>query len=172
MITILGIDPGSRITGYGVIQLVDDKVNYIASGCLKLNQDSLADKLTTIYKGIDKVVNLYSVQEVAVESVFMHQNAGAAIKLGQARGAAIVGASNGDTLVYEYTAKQVKQSVVGYGAASKDQIQHMVMQLLSLSGTISEDSADALAVSICHANNRKSRNKLGEYRSYKSGRVT
>lgn len=171
MLTILGIDPGSRITGYGIIQLVDNSMSYVASGCLKLQQDNLPDKLVSIYRDIEKVVSLYSVQEVAVESVFMHQNPGAALKLGQARGAAIVGAATGNAVVYEYTAKQVKQSVVGYGAAAKAQVQNMVMQILKLSGTISEDSADALAVAICHANSRKSRNKLGEYGSYKSGRI-
>lgn len=171
MITILGIDPGSRVTGYGVIQIVDEKITYVASGCIRLGNEELSNKMASICNGIAKVVSLYSVQEVAIESVFMHQNPSAAIKLGQARGAAIVGSANGDTILYEYTAKQVKQSVVGYGAAQKSQIQQMVMQLLNLSGKISEDSADALAVAICHANSRKSRNKLGEYRSYKQGRA-
>jgi crossover junction endodeoxyribonuclease RuvC len=171
MVTILGIDPGSTVTGYGVIQEHQGKFNYITSGCIKLNKAELPKKLQTIYEGISRIVDLYSIQEVAVESVFMHLNVNAALKLGQARGAAIVGASNGKCNIFEYTAKQVKQSVVGYGSAQKFQIQHMVMQLLNLSGRIQEDSADALAVAICHANNLKSRSTLGEYKSFKKGRV-
>ncbi len=171
MTTILGIDPGSIITGYGVIQEYQGKINYVTSGCIKLKKNELANKLQSIYQGIFKVTELYDVQEVAVESVFMHRNVNAALKLGQARGAAIVGASSSSCSIFEYTAKQVKQSVVGYGNAQKLQVQHMVMQLLTLSGKIQEDSADALAVAICHANNRKSRNVLGEYKSFKKGRI-
>ncbi len=171
MITILGIDPGSRITGYGVVQDVNGKVNYVASGCLRLTEETLAEKLSSIANGIAKIVKLYQVQEVAIESVFMHLSASAALKLGHARGAAMVGASNGDCSIFEYTAKQVKQSVVGYGGAEKSQIQHMVMKLLSLSGKIQVDSADALAVALCHANSRKSRNILGGFKSVKQGRA-
>lgn len=171
MVTILGIDPGSVVTGYGVVQEHSGNISYVASGCLKLKNDELSNKLQNIYKGISRIVEIYNVQEVAVEAVFIHLNANAALKLGQARGAAIVGASSGNCSIFEYTAKQVKQSVVGYGGAQKLQIQHMVMQMLNLSGKIQEDSADALAVAICHANNLKSRGVLGEYKSFKKGRI-
>ncbi|NQY43295.1 MAG: crossover junction endodeoxyribonuclease RuvC [Legionellales bacterium] len=171
MTTILGIDPGSMVTGYGILQESEGKIRYVSSGCIKLKKGELPSKLQNIYQEISKITNLYNVQEVAVESVFMHRNVSAALKLGQARGAAIVGASTYNCSFFEYTARQVKQSVVGYGGAQKLQIQHMVMQLLNLSGKIQEDSADALAVAICHANNRKSRNIIGEYKSFKKGRI-
>ena len=171
MITILGIDPGSRITGYGIVQDVRGKINYVASGCLRLTEDTLPEKLNSIYNGVAKIVELYQVQEVSVEMVFMHLNANAALKLGQARGAAIVGASNGNSSVFEYSAKQIKQSVVGHGGADKSQIQNMVMKLLNLSGKIQVDSADALAAAICHANSRKNRVVLGGFKTMRKGRI-
>ena len=171
MITILGIDPGSRKTGYGVISSSLGKNVYVSSGCILLNDDNLANKLNDIASGIEEVVDLYQVDQVAIESVFMHRNAGAAIKLGQARGAAIVGACRRKNTVYEYTAKQIKQSISGYGSASKEQMQSMILKLLNLAGDIQEDSADALGVAVCHANHLKFRTQIGSYKSAKGGRV-
>tara|TARA_B100000989_G_scaffold297827_1_gene284853 strand:- start:4548 stop:5045 length:498 start_codon:yes stop_codon:yes gene_type:complete len=155
MAIILGIDPGSRITGYGVIQLDGNRHLYVTSGCIKVTGDDLDQRLHQVFTGIAEVVHTYQPMEAAIEQVFMHQNPNSALKLGQARGAAIVAAANAGMSVAEYSARQVKQAVVGYGAAKKDQVQHMVKTLLNLSGTPQVDAADALAVALCHAQSRK-----------------
>ena len=152
---ILGIDPGSNITGYGVIDSEKNQLKYIASGCIRVTEKVLSQRLEQVFSGIREVLGLYCPVEVAIEQVFMHQNANTALKLGQARGAAIVAASLNGLSVAEYSAKQVKSAVVGYGAASKDQVQSMICQLLKLSEKPQVDAADALAVAICHANTRK-----------------
>lgn len=151
MTVIIGVDPGSCQTGYGVIQVDKQKHTYIASGYLKLRDDSHPERLQQIYAGLQEVVQLYSPNEAAIEQVFMHRNPGSALKLGQARGAAIVALG---VPVAEYSARQVKQSVVGNGAANKEQVQYMVLRLLNLSGKLQADAADALAIAICHANAR------------------
>lgn len=150
---ILGIDPGSRITGYGVIDFDGKKANYITSGCIKITADTVAQKLQQVYYGIREVMTQFPPHEVAIEQVFVHQNPGSALKLGQARGAAIVAASLDGIEVAEYSAKQIKQAVVGYGAAQKTQVQQMIKVLLNLSGVPQADAADALAVALCHCNN-------------------
>jgi len=150
---ILGIDPGSRITGYGVIGFDGKKANYLASGCVKITADDIAQRLQQVYHGIREVMTQFPPHEVAIEQVFMHQNPGSALKLGQARGAAIVAASCDGIMVAEYSAKQIKQAVVGYGAAQKTQVQQMVKTLLNLSDVPQTDAADALAVALCHAHN-------------------
>jgi crossover junction endodeoxyribonuclease RuvC len=149
---ILGIDPGSRITGYGMVDFDGKKASYLTSGCIQITADTIAQRLQQIYYGIREVMTQFPPHEVAIEQVFMHQNPGSALKLGQARGAAIVAASLDGIKVAEYSAKQIKQAVVGYGAAQKTQVQQMVRVLLNLSGVPQTDAADALAVALCHCN--------------------
>jgi len=154
MAIILGIDPGSRITGYGVIRVEKSRHIYLTSGSLHIKGETIPEKLKHIHQGLQKVIQTYQPVEAAIEQVFMHQNAGSALKLGQARGAAIVAMDN--IPVAEYSARQIKQAVVGHGAAKKEQVQHMVRALLNLSGMPEFDAADALAIAICHANCRQS----------------
>ena len=151
MSIILGIDPGSRITGYGVIRHEQGKFQYLGSGCIRTTGESLPQKLKQIYAGVSEIIIQFQPDKFAIEAVFMGKNAASALKLGQARGAAIVAAVNRDLEVGEYTARQIKQAVVGSGAAEKEQVQHMVKSLLKLAGTPQADAADALAVALCHA---------------------
>lgn len=156
MSIILGIDPGSRVTGYGVIEQRGHKCTYIASGCIRTKGDNLAPKLDMIFNGVSEIIQQYQPSEFAIEQVFMAKNPDSALKLGQARGAAIVAATQADLYVCEYSARQIKQAVVGGGAASKEQVQAMVMQILDLSGRPQSDAADGLAVAICHAHTAQS----------------
>ncbi len=151
---ILGIDPGSRITGYGVINTIGGKNEYIASGCIRMKEGDLADRLNQVFAGVTEVIEMYSPQEFAIEQVFMAKNADSALKLGQARGAAIVAATQQTLDVYEYAARKVKQAVVGNGGADKGQVQHMIARILKLPGLPQEDAADALAIAVCHAHTR------------------
>ena len=148
---ILGIDPGLRITGYGVIDKNAGALTYVASGCIKSPDGELPDRLKNILESIQEVIRLYAPVEVAVEKVFVNVNPQSTLLLGQARGAAICGAVLHHLPVSEYTALQVKQAVVGNGHAAKEQVQEMVKRLLKLPGKPSADAADALACAICHA---------------------
>ena len=151
-IRILGIDPGSRITGFGVIDWHGREPVYVASGCIKtLPNDELAGRIGMIVRGIGDLVAEYRPHQAAVEQVFVNVNPAATLMLGQARGAAVAALVLRDLPVYEYTALQVKQSVVGQGKAAKEQVQHMVVQMLGLSGTPQADAADGLAGAITHA---------------------
>lgn len=151
-IRILGIDPGSRITGFGVIDWHGREPVYVASGCIKtLPNDELAGRIGMIVRGIGDLVAEYRPNQAAVEQVFVNVNPAATLMLGQARGAAVAALVLRNLPVYEYTALQVKQSVVGQGKAAKEQVQHMVVQMLGLSGTPQADAADGLAVAITHA---------------------
>ncbi len=156
MAILMGIDPGSRITGYGVIEEVGSRCHYIASGCIRIKDAPLPERLQQIYDGITLVAEQYCPQSVGVEQVFMSKNADSALKLGQARGAAIVAAINQGLEVSEYSARQVKQAVVGKGSADKLQVQHMVKSILGLDSTPQADAADALGVALCHAHTRAS----------------
>lgn len=150
---ILGIDPGSRFTGFGVITVLrNGKLGYVASGCIRVPKGSLAERLKVILQGVDEVISIHSPEVCSVEKVFMARNADSALKLGQARGAAICAALRHDLPISEYTALQIKRAVVGTGRGDKKQVQHMVTALLGLSGTPQADAADALAAAICHAN--------------------
>jgi crossover junction endodeoxyribonuclease RuvC len=155
---ILGIDPGSRLTGYGVIRLEGNQTHYIESGCLKITAENVAMRLQQISNGIKEVIMRYQPAEAAIEQIFMHQNPNSALKLGQARGAVMAALA---MPVAEYTARQVKQAVVGYGAAKKEQIQHMITRLLNIQQVLQADAADALAVALCHAHSRSGLIKLG-----------
>jgi crossover junction endodeoxyribonuclease RuvC len=149
---ILGIDPGSRLTGFGVVNILSTgKVGYVASGVLRVPAVPLAERLKVIYAGIHEVIDRYRPDVAAVEKVFLARNADSALKLGQARASAILAAATRDLPVTEYTALQIKQALVGRGHAEKDQVKHMVKVLLVLSGDPQADAADALACAICHA---------------------
>ena len=156
MAILLGIDPGSRITGYGIIEEIGSISKYVASGCVRVQEGPLPERLAQIFQGINTVIEMYSPQSVGIEQVFMARNADSALKLGQARGAAIVAAVNHGLEVSEYSARQVKQAVVGKGAADKSQVQHMVASILKLDKTPQADAADALAVALCHSHTRAS----------------
>ncbi len=156
MAILLGIDPGSRITGYGIIEEIGNKTNYVASGCIRIKDGTLPERLQQVFDGINQVIELYMPQSVGIEQVFMSRNADSALKLGQARGAAIVAAMNQGLEVSEYSARQVKQAVVGKGSAEKSQVQHMVQSILKLDSTPQADAADALAVALCHSHTRAS----------------
>ena len=171
MTRILGIDPGSRKTGFGVIERIGGKVAYITSGVIRVPEGSLPERLKVVFDAITQIVQQQSPDVVAIEQIFMAKNASSALKLGQARGAAITAAVVQDLPVYEYEARKVKQSVVGTGAADKAQVQHMVKALLRLPGTPQEDAADALAVALCHANTQDQLIALAGKRSFRRGRV-
>lgn len=166
MAIILGIDPGSRTTGYGVIKSEKNKQIYIDSGCIRTQTaaseaDSIADRLKIIFAGVSEIIRLYKPDQFSIEQVFMARNADSALKLGQARGAAIVAAVSNDIPVFEYSARQIKQAVVGKGAADKAQVQHMVCYLLNLPAAPQADAADALAAALCHAHTQHSMIKIG-----------
>ena len=148
---ILGIDPGSIKTGFGVIDAVGSKATYVDSGLIRLPAVSLPEKLKIIFRSVSEIIATHGPAEMAVEEVFFARDPRAALKLGQARGAAIVAGVEAGLQVSEYSAKTVKQSVVGTGAATKDQVSHMVVRLLKLEHAPKEDAADALAVALCHA---------------------
>ncbi len=172
MTVILGIDPGSRITGYGVIKKEGRTLTYLGSGCIKAytstkdeGENLFSDRLQVIFAGVSELILQFSPELFAIEEVFMGVNPGGALKLGQARGAAIVAATSKGLPVAEYSARQIKKSVVGTGAADKSQVQHMVKSILKLPGTPQADAADALAVALCHAHSYELLQKM-------SGHVT
>lgn len=146
----MGIDPGSRVTGYGVVETGPQGARYIASGCIRVVEQVFPLRLKRIFDGVSELMALYVADEIAVEQVFMHKNADSALKLGQARGAAICAAMQHGAPVYEYAARQVKLALVGKGSADKQQVQHMVKILLSIQGDMPLDASDALAVALCH----------------------
>ncbi len=151
-VRILGIDPGLGVTGYGVVEKQGSTLAYVASGRIVSNQnDVLSLRLSTILEGLTEVIDSFHPIEVAVEQVFVNVNPKSTLLLGQARGAAICAAVLARLPVSEYTALQVKQSVVGQGHAKKEQVQEMVRRLLRLTGVPGTDAADALACAICHA---------------------
>lgn len=161
MSRIIGIDPGSRITGYGLIETDRDRSVYVASGCIRIKSKAFPERLKEIFQGIQLVVKEYEPDEFAIEQVFMNKNADSALKLGHARGAAICAVVVNNMPVFEYSARQVKQAVVGKGAADKNQVQHMVKILLNLHGQLQEDASDALGVALCHAHHQQTANRLG-----------
>ncbi|MEN8712086.1 MAG: crossover junction endodeoxyribonuclease RuvC [Arenicellales bacterium] len=148
---VLGIDPGSRITGFGIIEIENGKLRYVTSGCIKMQDKDLPARLKTIFEGVSEVIHNTSPAFMAIEKVFVSNNARSALILGQARGAAISAGVNRGLPVGEYTALQIKKSVVGFGQADKAQVQHMVRSILALDGVPQEDAADALACAICHS---------------------
>lgn len=163
---ILGIDPGSRTTGIGIVDSDGRNSKLVHFQPIKCGEGSFPDRLKVIFTEITQLIHKYRPDEVAVETVFMAKNAASALKLGQARGAAICAAVSMDLPVYEYAPKAIKQSVVGKGAAAKSQVQYMVALLLSVSDSIQEDAADALAAALCHANSRWALAKINQVSSH------
>ncbi len=148
---ILGIDPGSRITGYGVIESDGRKSVHIASGCIRMQQKEMPQRLGEIYRAVSQVIAEYAPTEMAVEEVFVAKNPSSALKLGHARGAAVCAGVMAGLPIAEYTPRMIKQTVVGTGAADKEQVQHMIKLILQIKEKLSADQADALAVAISHA---------------------
>lgn len=160
MSLIIGIDPGSRITGFGIVRRLKGEIEHIHHGQINTKGDALADKLHEIFVGLSDVIRDYAPTHAAIEQVFTCYNHQSALKLGQARGAALTAVAHAGLGVDEYSAKQVKQSVVGYGGANKAQVQHMIRALLKLKQTPAPDAADALAIAICHCNSQWLTHKL------------
>ena len=159
-VRILGIDPGSRITGYGIIDFHRNHARHVASGCIHVRGSDLTARLRAIFDGITAIVDSESPAELAVEQVFFHRNAASALKLGQARGAALMAGVTRGLPLYEYSPNQVKQAVTGRGHAPKDQVQHMIKMLLCLRDLPASDAADALAVAICHGHTSQTRMRM------------
>lgn len=157
---ILGIDPGLRTTGFGLIEKQGQHITYLASGTIKTPDDTLPNRLKIIFSNVAEVIKEYKPDCAAVEIVFVNVNPQSTLLLGQARGAAICALVNADLDVAEYTALQVKQGVVGHGKAKKEQVQEMVQRLLKLPGLPGTDAADALGVAICHAHSGDALNTL------------
>ncbi|MDB3992934.1 crossover junction endodeoxyribonuclease RuvC [Gammaproteobacteria bacterium] len=171
MAVILGIDPGSRVTGFGLIISHGNKLEYVNSGCIKTQTKLLPERLKIIFDQLCGVIECHQPEQAAIEEVFMGKNASSALKLGQARGAAMVACLSFDLSLSEYSARKVKQAVVGAGAADKAQVNHMVKALLKIRDNLAEDAADALAVAICHANTQASLAKLAGARSFSKKRL-
>ena len=154
---ILGIDPGSRVTGFGLIQTDGHKAHYLSSGCIRLkSEQTVPERLVDIFNGITHVIEQFKPETCAIEQIFMHKSPDSALKLGQARGVAIAAMALQNIEISEYSARQIKQSVVGYGAADKAQVMHMVKVLLDIQHELKADAADALAVALCHFHTRQS----------------
>jgi crossover junction endodeoxyribonuclease RuvC len=152
---ILGLDPGSIVTGYAVIECANGQSRYLTSGGIRTSGEDFPERLAKIFHSAAQLAREWQPDEVAIERVFMHRNADSALKLGQARGAALCGVFSGTPRVFEYSPREVKQAVVGTGAAQKEQVQLMVKHLLKLSGELNADAADAIAIALCHANMRR-----------------
>ena len=148
---IMGIDPGSRITGYGLVDNQPNRMTYLHSGHIPVKGESLPQRLGYIFDSVAEIVGEYKPEQMGIENVFMHRNADSALKLGQARSAAICAGFKGGLTIAEYSPRQVKQAIVGKGAATKDQVQHMVVRLLGLTKDLQSDESDGLAIAICHA---------------------
>ena len=171
MSIILGIDPGSRVCGYGLVRVSGNKLDYIGSGLIKTASLPFNERLHIIYSDIHDIIAENKPDQAAVEEVFMGKNASSALKLGQARGAAIVACMVNGLDVHEYSARKVKQAVVGKGGADKKQVQHMIKSVLGLSSAPPEDAADALAVAVCHANMENTLGRMVGVKSSRRGRL-
>jgi crossover junction endodeoxyribonuclease RuvC len=171
VVRILGIDPGSIKTGYGVIDMDGNRAIHVANGIIELKSFSPTDKLGQIHRQLSRLIKEFNPSEAAIERVFMHRNADSALKLGQARGAAIVACTGHELEIFEYTANQVKQATVGKGHAAKQQVQHMVKILLCLEQPPKEDAADALANAICHGHSRGSLSRMTQVKGIRRGRL-
>lgn len=147
---VLGIDPGSHVTGFGVVEGDARRARYLASGCIRASGAPLAPRLRTVFDGIEALLAEFTPDWVAVESVFVRRNVATALKLGQARGAALTAVARGNARVAEYPPARIKLAIAGSGRASKEQVQFMVVQRLKLAGAPQADAADALAAALCH----------------------
>lgn len=173
MIRIIGIDPGSRRTGYGIIDMAGANINYVTSGIIRMSKGTLSERLQIIFDGLSQLIQEYKPQVMGIEEVFLARNPSAALKLGQARGAAILSGTNAQLPISEYSARSIKLAVVGTGAADKKQVQMMVTSLLKLPAEPSEDAADALAVAICHGHSMRTQNIMAGtgVKGYSRGRL-
>lgn len=153
-VRVLGIDPGSRLTGYGVVDSTGRAMSWVASGCIRTVQGEMHDRLRELYLGVEQLLATYQPDQVAIEQIFLARNPSSALKLGQARGVAIAACMSRGVTVHDYAARQVKLAVAGTGKAAKEQVQYMVRVLLNLPATPQADAADALAIAICHINTR------------------
>jgi crossover junction endodeoxyribonuclease RuvC len=153
-VRILGVDPGSRRTGFGVIECRGTDYVHVAHGCLNVGAAVMTERLRLIFDGLQALIEEHAPAEVAVERVFVNRNVESALKLGQARGAALCAVPRG-LPVFEYAPRAIKLALVGSGAAEKSQVSHMITTLLRLSGRIGPDASDALAVAVCHAHSRR-----------------
>ena len=164
VVRILGLDPGSRATGFGVLEVVQAQGVYVASGSIQTTTSGdFPSRLKHIFEGVTELVHTYHPTEVAIEQVFMHRNADSALKLGQARGAALCAALVAGLTITEYAPNRIKQAVVGRGHATKEQVQYMVRLLLHLPAAPGPDAADALAVALCHCHSRALLAQTGEH---------
>jgi len=168
---ILGIDPGLRVTGFGVIEQTGQRLTYVTSGCIRSGEGELPQRIKVLLEGLQEVIAATRPQCVAIEQVFVNINPQSTLLLGQARGAAICAAVASALPVAEYTALQVKQAVVGAGKAKKEQVQAMVRRLLKLAGDPSPDAADALACAICHAHGGQGYGGVGAGHRRRAGRL-
>lgn len=160
MVSILGIDPGSRCTGYGIIHDGAKGPVLVTYGTIRTEGNNLPERLKEIYDGLYQVAREFRPTESAIEEVFMSKNADSALKLGQARGAAICAVMSAGLGVHEYAARQVKQALVGKGSAEKSQVQHMVRHILGIREVLPADAADALGIAMCHIHHRQTRLRL------------
>ncbi|MBT8420783.1 MAG: crossover junction endodeoxyribonuclease RuvC [Gammaproteobacteria bacterium] len=157
---ILGIDPGSRITGFGVISMETNHATYIAGGCIHVPQGDLASKLKTIFDGVSQIIEEHHPDEMVAEQVFFHRNPASALKLGQARGAALMAGILQALPIHEYAPAEIKQAVTGKGNATKEQVQYMIRLLLNLPKPPASDVADAFATALCHGHTRETRIRM------------
>jgi crossover junction endodeoxyribonuclease RuvC len=153
VVRILGIDPGSQVTGFGIVDVNGSRTTAIEWGSIRTSGEH-SDRLRSIFLALGRVVREFEPAEIAIERVFLSRNADSALKLGQARAAAICATFEADVPIYEYSARHIKKAVVGRGGAEKDQVQRMVQMILGVREAIAADAADALAAAICHANER------------------
>jgi crossover junction endodeoxyribonuclease RuvC len=157
---ILGIDPGSRCTGYGIIDVAGDSATRVTHGVIRSSNGEFTERLGVIFAGLKQLIEEFAPSEAAIENVFVSRNASSALKLGQARGAAVCAAISMGLPVAEYSPRSVKQAIVGRGGADKVQVQHMVRVLLRLQDTPEEDAADALAVALCHQHTQQTAKRM------------
>ncbi len=171
MAIILGIDPGSRKCGYGVVSALGTRLEYLTCGVIRVEHLEFPDRLQTIFDTLTRIIDEYHPQLAAIEEVFVGKSASSALKLGQARGAAMVACSSRKLEIASYATRKVKLAVVGNGNADKAQMQHMIKVLLKLSETPGEDAADALSVALCHAHTQHTLIRLAGVRSSRRGRL-
>ncbi len=171
MIRILGIDPGSRFTGYGIIDTDGKTSQHVSSGYIKVTGNSLPEKLGMIFDEITQLINAHKPAQFAIETVFMNRNADSALKLGQARGAAICAAVTQKLPVMEYAPREIKQAIVGNGGADKQQVAHMVRILLNRRTALQADEADGLAIALCHAHHQQAISRVSTVSRLRAGRL-
>jgi crossover junction endodeoxyribonuclease RuvC len=171
MTRILGIDPGSRITGYGIIEMDGNYARHLSHGLIRLQEQDISGNLKYLFRQLTTIIREFQPHEASIEKVFMHKNADSALKLGQARGCAITACAEMELPVFEYTANQVKQATVGKGHAAKQQVQHMIKVLLCLDSIPQADEADALAIALCHGHSREGILRMNGVKGISRGRL-